>query len=168
VGGERGHDGGKKLKGRKRHLLTDTMGLLLAVAVTAANLDDGTVAPRVLGELDPRRPRRLEAVFGDGKYYDRELGGWLSDAAAPFRVESVQSARKEGRFRPRKLRWAVERTIAWLSRCRRLSKDHEYDTSSSEAWVKIAAVQQMTRRLKPNQNIPQPEFKCAKPMKQPA
>ena len=162
VGGERGYDGGKKLKGRKRHIVTDTMGLLLAVAATAANLDDGTHAPAVLSRLDLFVLPRLEVVFGDNKYNNRALDAWLEDTAAAYRVESVQSARKEGRFKPQRLRWAVERTIAWLGRCRRLSRDYEYNTSASEAWVSIAAIQQMTRRLKPNQYSPQPEFKYPK------
>jgi putative transposase len=165
-GGESGYDGGKKLKGRKRHIVTDTMGLLLAVAVTAANLDDGTHAYRALEKLDLFMLPRLEVVFGDNKYNNRALDGWLSETAAPFRVESVQSAREEGRFKPQKLRWAVERTIAWLGRCRRLSRDYEYSTESSEAWVSIAAIQQMTRRLKPNQYFPQPEFKYPKKVEQ--
>jgi putative transposase len=159
IGGESGYDGGKKLKGRKRHVVTDTMGLLLAVAVTAANLDDGTHAPRVLSKLGRLALPRLEVVFGDNKYNNRALDRWLEETAAPYRVESVQSARKEGRFKPQKLRWAVERTIAWVGRCRRLSKDYEYNTSASEAWVTIAAIQQMTRRLRPNHNNPFPEFK---------
>jgi putative transposase len=161
-GGERGYDGGKRLKGRKRHIVTDTMGLLLAVCVTAANLDDGTHAPAVLSKLDLFVLPRLEVVFGDNKYNNRALDGWLEDTAAPFRVESVQSGKQEGRFKPQKLRWAVERTIAWLGRCRRLSKDYEYNTSSSEAWVSIAAIQQMTRRLRPNQDKTLPEFKYPK------
>jgi putative transposase len=165
-GGESGYDGGKKLKGRKRHIVTDTMGLLLAVAVTAANLDDGTHAYRALEKLDLFMLPRLEVVFGDNKYNNRALDGWLSETAAPFRVESVQSAREEGRFKPQKLRWAVERAIAWLGRCRRLSRDYEYSTKSSEAWVSIAAIQQMTRRLKPNQYFPQPEFKYPKKVEQ--
>jgi putative transposase len=165
-GGESGYDGGKKLKGRKRHIVTDTMGLLLAVAVTAANLDDGTHAYRALEKLDLFMLPRLEVVFGDNKYNNRALDGWLSETAAPSRVESVQSAREEGRFKPQKLRWAVERTIAWLGRCRRLSRDYEYSTKSSEAWVSIAAIQQMTRRLKPNQYFPQPEFKYPKKVEQ--
>ena len=162
IGGEAGYDGGKKVKGRKRHIVTDTMGLLLAVAVTAANLDDGTHARGVLAKLDPLVLPRLEVVFGDNKYNNRALDGWLQEAAAPFRVESVQSAKKEGRFKPQKLRWAVERTLAWLGRCRRLSKDYEYNASASEAWVSIAAIQHMARRLRPNHNNPHPEFKYPK------
>lgn len=162
IGGEKGYDGGKKVKGRKRHIVTDTLGLLLAVAVTAANLDDGTHAPRVLAKLDRATLPRLEVVYGDTKYNNRTLDRWLRKSEAPYRVESVQGARKEGRFKPQKLRWAVERTIAWVGRCRRLSKDYEYNTSASEAWVAIAAIQQMTRRLRPDHKNPLPEFKYPK------
>jgi putative transposase len=162
VGGARGYDGGKKVKGRKRHYIVDTLGLLLAVTVTAAHLDDGTHAAAVLGKLDLERLPRLEVVFGDNNYNNRALDEWLSDTAVPYRVESVQSAKKEGKFKPQKLRWAVERTIAWIGRCRRLSKDYEYNTSASEAWVAIAAIQPMTRRLRPNPNRPLPEFKYPK------
>ena len=146
--------------------MTDTMGLLLAVAVTAASLDDGTHAPAVLGKLGVPALLRLEVVFGDNKYNNRALDEWLEDTAAPYRVESVPSAKRAGRFEPQRLRWAVERTIGWLGRCRRLSKDYEYNTSSSEAWVKVAAIQQMTRRLKPNPNCTQPEFRYPKPVQQ--
>jgi putative transposase len=96
VGGERGYDGGKKVKGRKRHIVTDTMGLLLAVCVTAANLDDGTHAHRALERLDLVVLPRLEVVFGDNKYNNRALGDWLVQTAAPYRVESVAAARRGG------------------------------------------------------------------------
>jgi putative transposase len=167
IGGPVGYDGGKKIKGRKRHYVVDTLGLLLAVAVTAGNLDDGTHAHRVLGQLDPARLPRLGVVFGDGKYNNRALDRWLVRTAAPYRVEAVAAARRRGEFKPAKLRWAVERTIAWMGRCRRLSRDYEYNTSASEAWVKVAAIRQMARRLRPDHDHPPPAFKYpkkAKPM----
>src|SRR5262245_55652440 len=77
MGGDQGYDGAKKVKGRKRHIVTCTMGLLLAVAVTAANLDDGAGAHRVLGKLDAARFPRLEVVYGDNKYNNRALAAWL-------------------------------------------------------------------------------------------
>lgn len=162
VGGEKGYDGGKKIKGRKRHIITDTMGLLLVVAVTAANLDDGTHAYRVLEKLDGFVVPRLEVVFGDNKYNNRALDEWIEETMAPYRVESVQGAKKEGKFKPQKLRWAVERSIAWMGRYRRLSKDYEYNTSASETWVMIAAIHQMARRLKPDPRRANPEFKYPK------
>jgi putative transposase len=162
VGGPAGYDGGKKVKGRKRHIAVDTLGLLLAVAVTAAHLDDGTHAPRVLGKLGAAQYPRLEVLFGDHKYRNRALERWLRTTQARYTVAVV--ARPEGAagFVPVRIRWVVERTLAWLGRCRRLSKDYEYNTSSSETWVQIAAVQQMARRLRPDPNNRQPAFKYPK------
>jgi putative transposase len=162
IGGPVGYDGNKKIKGRKRHYVVDTLGLLLAVVVTAANLDDGTHACRVLRRLDRDRFPRLEVVFGDNKYNNRTLDRWLAQTAAPYRVAAVTTAKQTGEFKPAKLRWAVERTIAWMGRCRRLSRDYEYNASASETWISIAAIQQMVRRLKPDQDNPQTEFKYPK------
>ena len=78
VGGVRGYDGGKKVSGRKRHIVVDTMGLLLAVAVTSAALDDGTHAPRVLRKLSATGFPRLRLLWADGKYNNRELDRWLA------------------------------------------------------------------------------------------
>src|SRR3954452_16818326 len=93
VGGPVGYDGGKKIKGRKRHYVVDTLGLLLAVAVTAANLDDGTHACRVLRKLGLSGLPRLEVVFGDNKYNNRTLDRWLEQTKAPYRVEAVVNAK---------------------------------------------------------------------------
>jgi len=162
MGGEVGYDGGKKIKGRKRHIVVDTLGLLLAVAVTGANLDDGTHAPRVLGKLAAANYTRLKVVLGDNKYHNRTLDEWLEDHAVRYRIEVVTKAAGRPGFVPVKIRWVVERAIAWLGRCRRLSKDYEYNTASSETWVQIAAIQQMTRRLRPDRNSVQPPFKYPK------
>ena len=159
VGGDSGYDGGKKVKGRKRHIVTCTMGLLLAVVVTAANLDDGTHAHRVLAELDEERFPRLEVVFGDNKYNNHALAAWLAEEEVRFRVESVATAKKDGRFEPQRLRWAVERSLAWFGRNRRLSRYYEYNDSSGEAWVKLAAISQMARRIAPDKNKDVKEFK---------
>ena len=162
IGGPVGYDGNKKVKGRKRHYVVDTLGLLLAVVVTAANLDDGTHAWQVLRKLDRGRFPRLEVVFGDNKYNNRTLDRWLARTGAPYRVEAVATAKQAGEFKPAKLRWAVERTIAWMGRCRRLSRDYEYNATASETWISIAAIQQMVRRLKPDQERPQPGFRYPK------
>src|SRR3954468_18889601 len=90
VGGERGYDANKKISGRKRHIAFESLGLLLAVVVTAASADDGATAPRVLGQLDRPRYPRLEVVYGDGKYNNRALDAWLAQRKAPFRVEVVK------------------------------------------------------------------------------
>jgi putative transposase len=162
MGGEAGYDGGKKIKGRKRHIVVDTLGLLLAVAVTAANLDDGTHAPRVLGKLEAAHYPRLKVILADNKYNNRTLDEWLRSQAVSYTIRVVMKAEGTPGFVPVKIRWVVERAIAWLGRCRRLSKDYEYNTSSSETWIKIAAIQQMARRLRPNTNNRQPAFKYPK------
>ncbi len=165
MGGEAGYDGGKKIKGRKRHIVVDTLGLLLAVAVTAANLDDGTHAPRVLGKLEAAQYPRLKVILADNKYNNRTLEEWLRLQGVSYTIQVVMKAEGTPGFVPVKIRWVVERAIAWLGRCRRLSKDYEYNTSSSETWIKIAAIQQMTRRLRPNPNNRQPAFKYPKKAK---
>jgi putative transposase len=161
-GGEKGYDGGKRIKGRKRHLVVDTLGLLLAVTVTAANLDDGTHAKRVLGKLDRARFPRLEVVYADNKYRNKTLDRWLAQTEAPYRLEVTSKGKDEKGFVPIRLRWRAEQGIACLNRCRRLSKDYEYNTASSEAWVQVAAIQRMVRRLRPDPHNRQAAFKYPK------
>jgi putative transposase len=161
-GGERGYDGGKKVKGRKRHVVVDTLGLLLAVAVTAANLDDGTHAPRVLKKLERAKYPRLEVIYGDNKYRNKTLDRWVTSTEAPYRVEVTSKGKDEKAFVPVRIRWRVEQGIGCLNRCRRLSKDYEYTTAAAEAWVQIAAIQRMVRRLKPDPANKQPDFKYPK------
>ena len=165
MGGAVGYDGGKKIKGRKRHLVVDTLGLLLAVAVTAAHLDDGTHAAQVLGKLPATQYPRLQVLLADNKYHNQILEHWLRDQKVAYTIEVVTKAEGTPGFVPVKIRWVVERAFAWLGRCRRLSKDYEYLTSSSETWVQIAAIQQMTRRLRPDVNNGQPVFKYPKKVK---
>jgi putative transposase len=162
MGGASGYDGGKKIKGRKRHIVVDTMGLLMAVVVTAANLDDGTHASKVLGQVTPEKYPRLEVIFGDNKYRNRRLQRWLAARGLPYRIEVGSRPEGEGGFKPIRIRWVVERTHAWNGRCRRLSREYDYNTSSSEGWVKVAAIQQMMRRLKPDTDRVNPSFKYPK------
>jgi putative transposase len=166
IGGEVGYDGGKKIKGRKRHIVVDTLGILIAVVVTPANFDDGTHASKVLGKVTPEKFPRLKVIFGDNKYNNRQLNRWLEIHEMPFRIEVATKPEGEAKFVPIKIRWVVERSHAWFGRCRRLSRDYEYNTSSSETWVQIAAIQQMVRRLKPDANNPQPAFKYPKKNKE--
>jgi len=163
MGGDAGHDGGKEIGGRKCHVVVDTLGLLMAVAVTAANPDGGTRGPRVLGELGASKYPRLEVVFADNKYENKAPGRWLRKAGAPHRIEVTSKPEDEPGFVPVKIRWVVEQSIACLNRCRRLSKDYEYLTASSESWVHISAIQRMIRRLEPDPNYRQPEFKYPRP-----
>jgi putative transposase len=162
MGGPSGYDGNKKVKGRKRHIVVDTLGLLLAVTVTTANLDDGTHAPKVLGKLQPEKFPRLEVVFADHKYINHALDDWMRKTRVPYRLEV--SSRPEGAkgFKPVKVRWVAEQALACLGRCRRLNKDHEYQPAHSETWVQIAAIQRMVRRLRPDAEHPQAPFKYPK------
>lgn len=158
MGGEAGYDGGKKTKGRKRHIVVDTLGLLVAVAVTAANCDDGTHAPDVLAKVDPEAFTRLEVVFADNKYNNRTLDAWMEKNGVPYRIQVGMKPEGEPGFVPVKIRWVVEQSIACLNRYRRLSKDYEYNTSSSETWVQIAAISRLSRRLDPDPNNGQAKY----------
>ena len=148
-GGVVGYDGGKKVKGRKRHLVVDSLGLLLAVAVTAANCDDGTFASEALCRLDPDQYPRLEVIFADQKYRNATLDEWLVAAEVPYRIEVTSKRDNIAGFQPVRIRWVVEQAIACLNRYRRLSKDYEYTTASSERWIQIAAMQRLIHRLEP-------------------
>jgi putative transposase len=162
MGGERGYDGGKKVTGRKRHIVVDSLGLLLVVAITTAKADDGTAAPKVLGKLSAEATSRLETVWGDGRYHNHSLRRWLKRAEARYQVRVVSRPEGSRGFVLLPKRWVVERSLAWLGRYRRLSKDYEYETAASEAWVKISAVSHMLRKLRPNKDSPEPAFKYPK------
>lgn len=162
MGGEHGYDGGKKINGRKRHLLVDSLGLLLAVVVTSARADDGTTAADVLAKLSAQTQSRLERVWGDSKYRNRVLDAYLVEIAARYRVEVVSRPEGSTGFVKLPKRWVVERTHAWMGRYRRLSKDYEYHTESSEAWMQVCALSQMLRRSRPNKEHPSPHFNYPK------
>jgi len=162
MGGPVGYDGGKKIKGRKRHILVDTLGLLLAVVVTAANFDDGTYAALVLAKLKAEDYPRLRKIFADHKYHNKTLQRWMADHQVPYTIEIGMKPAGEPTFKPVKIRWVVEQAHACAGRCRRLSKDYERLTSSSETWVQLSAIQRMLRRARPNLNNPQASFKYPK------
>lgn len=157
AGGERGYDGGKKLTGRKRHIAVDTLGLLLAVVVTSAAVDDASAAPQVFAQLSRTAHPRLEVLWADGKYHNHDLNGWLSRRrrALPWRLEIVSRPPKTKGFVLLPKRWVAERTFAWLGRSRRLSKDYERRTDSSEVWVRISSIHAMLKRLTNHQHHPQ-------------
>lgn len=163
MGGERGYDGGKKVTGRKRHYLVDSLGMLMLVAITSAKWDDGSAAPAVLDQLTEAMTARLEVIWGDGRYHNHALLQWLEDTEATYRVVVVSRPEGAEGFVLLPKRWVVERSIAWFGRYRRLSKDYEYTTESAEAWVKVSAVSQMLRRLKPNPAHRSPPFRYPKP-----
>jgi len=147
---ERGYDGGKKLRGVKRHIIVDGMGLLLVIVVTAASADDGTAAPRALGRLTAEHRSRLAKVRADGKYRNHSLDRWLKARRVGYVIEVV--ARPPGSVGSVKLpsRWVVERTFAWLGRYRRNSRDYEWRPESSEAFIKVCSIHRMLRLLAPD------------------
>lgn len=157
-GDERGDDGGKKIKGRKRHLLVDTLGLLIAVIVTGANADDGTAAPRLLEQVSAEAFPRLETIFGDNKYNNKSLEAWLKGNRPGWKVEVNMRSPDATGFEPVRKRWVVERSNAWHSRCRRNSKDYERRPDSSAAMIQISHIHVMLRKLAPT---PQPKFNYA-------
>jgi putative transposase len=150
VGGPaRGYDGGKKIKGRKRHLLVDTLGLVLAILITSAGLDDGVAAPLLLGHVTPHDFPRLVTIFADQKYHNHDLDTWMAEHRAGWRIEV--KVRPEGTkgFTPLAKRWVIERTNAWHGRYRRNSKDYERSVESSTAMLQISNIHLMLNRLSP-------------------
>jgi putative transposase len=148
-GPERGYDGGKKINGRQRHLLVDTLGLWLAVLSTSASLDDGVAAPILLGHVTPYDFPRLLTSFADQKYHNHTLEAWMAEHRAGWRIEV--KARPEGTkgFTPLAKRWGIERTNAWHGRYRRNSKDSERSVESSTAMLQIRNRHLMLNRLSP-------------------
>jgi putative transposase len=145
--GVRGFDTHKQVKGRKRHILVDTLGLLLAVVVTGAGVQDRDGATQLLAPLRSKFSR-LRLIWAD-QAYAGDLITWLW-ALRPWRkIRLTIVKRPEGikGFLLLPKRWIVERTFAWLSRYRRLAKDYEYLTQTSEAMIQVAMIHLMIRRL---------------------
>ena len=144
AGGPRGYDAGKKIKGRKRHIATDTAGNLLDGLVLSADIQDRDGAPDLIERCRDAYPS-LSRFFADGGY----AGQKLAAAIAHIDHLAIEIVRRSDAHRfvvlPR--RWVVERTIAWLNRCRRLAKDWEASVASAEAWLIIASIRRMTRRI---------------------
>jgi putative transposase len=152
-GGDHGIDGHKKINGVKRHILVDTMGLLLAVVVTAASVTDAKAAREVFQRATAEGLPRLAKVLGDHVYGNEGLPEWTADNTT-FRLEiTVQDPTPQGpgkkKFQVIKWRWVVERTVAWLGRYRRNSRGYEKLSQTSESMLIISGIQLMLRRLKP-------------------
>ena len=143
-GGDRGYDAAKRTKGRKRHIVVDVLGLILAVAVTGANVQDRDGGQLVLKGLKDRFPR-LARVWADGVYAGR-LVEW-AEKTAQFVLDIVCKPKGQIGFSVLPWRWIVERTFAWLGNYRRLARDYEINPRTSEAWIKIAMIHLMVRRL---------------------
>jgi putative transposase len=141
----KGYDGGKQDKGRKRHVLVDTLGLLLAVYVTPANTSDQEGARRLLVGLKPLQPR-LEHIWADGAYRGDALATWCATEGT-WRVEIITCVPQVQGFVVRPWCWIVERTLGWMGRQRRLSKDYERKVQTSETLLQLAMIRLMVRRL---------------------
>lgn len=157
-GGPHGYDGAKKLSGRKRHLLVDTLGLVIKALVHPADLQDRAGAPRLLLSVADTLPR-LELIWADSAYVGPvqtwvwETLGWrLQIVERPGRRGQWLRADQEPPLRlpgfqllPR--RWVVERTFAWIGRNRRMSRDYEFLPATSEAWIYLSMIRLMLKRL---------------------
>ncbi len=140
-----GYDAHKNVKGRKRHLLVDTLGILLSVYVTPAEVQDRIGARCLLAGLKVLLPR-LKKIWADGAYTGEKLAGWCKEQGG-WELQIVQrSADTEG-FAILPHRWIVERTLGWLMRNRRLSKDYERMVQSSESFIEMAMIRLILRRL---------------------
>ena len=147
-GEQRGRDNAKNVDGRKRHIVVDSLGLLLAVLVTSADVDDAKAAALVFARLEGQPMSRVQRMFADTKYHNYDLYAWVEERA---RWELVIVSRPKGSegWVKLPLRWTVERTFAWLGKCRRLSKDREKTVRSAEAFIKLAMIHLMLNRLEP-------------------
>jgi putative transposase len=145
-GGLRGFDGHKGVKGRKRHLLVDTLGLGVARRVEAANISDQHAGARLLGQLGSSFPR-IQTVMADAGYESRKLARELKRDQG-WRLHITK--RRQRAFKVTGLTWIVERTFAWLGRSRRLSKDYEFKVQTSEAFLDLAAIRLTLKRLAPS------------------
>jgi transposase len=153
-GGEHGYDGGKKITGRKRHIFVDTLGLLLCVVVTSAAIDDGVAAPQLLERASPTALPRMKKIWADNKYHNHALYAWLKDQRPAWNLEVVSRPPGVKGFTLLPKRWVVERSLAWLGRYRRHSKDYERRTDSSESMIRVSALHLMLRRLAPTTKVP--------------
>ena len=140
-----GYDAHKNVKGRKRHLLVDTLGLPLSVYVTSADVQDRVGARRLLGGLKPFVPR-LKKIWADGAYTGERLAGWCKERGG-WELQIVERSTDTEGFAILPHRWIVERTLGWLMRNRRLSKDYERKVQTSETLMKVGIIRLMLRRL---------------------
>ncbi len=160
AGDDRGYDAAKKVKGRKRHIVVDTLGLLLAVAVTAADVDDGRAAPEALRQLGAADFPRLRLLWADQKYHNHELYGWV-DEHAHYDLEVVRRPAGAKGFVLLPKRWVAERTFAWLGQYRRLSIDREVTVVSAEAMIRLAMIHLMLNRLCPSEDALEFHYRTA-------
>jgi len=144
-GGPRGYDAGKKIKGRKRHIVVDTLGNLVGLQVHAADIQDRDGAVGVFAAIRHLCPW-LRHVFADGDYAGDKLRLELAQTGR-WTIEIIKRSDRAQGFEVLPRRWVVERTFAWLGRCRRLAKDFEATIASAVAWVFLAHIRLLTRRI---------------------
>ncbi len=140
-----GYDAHKNVKGRKRHLLVDTLGLPLSVYVAPADVQDRTGVRLLLAGLKPLVPR-LKKIWADGAYSGEKLAKWCEEQGG-WEIEVVERDREARGFEVLPKRWVVERTFGWLGRNRRLAKDYERKVQTSETLIEVAMIRLMLRRL---------------------
>jgi putative transposase len=161
-GGERGYDGGKKITGRKRHISVAVVGLLVVVFVSSAAIADAVAAPQVLKHLGFATYVRLAVIGADSQYHNHALNEWIAtESPGTWRLEVVRRPAGRPGFVLLPKRGVVERTLAWLGRCRRNSKDYERRTDSSEARLRVSAMHLMLKRLKPSSVYPPCHYRAA-------
>ena len=149
AGGPRGYDAAKNVKGRKRHIVVDTVGNLLEVVVHAANIQDYDGVKFVVNKLSAATKDKLQKLWADAIYNKQKLLDWVHDNLEAI-LEIVERSPEQHGFEVLPRRWVVERTFAWLGRYRRLSKDYEHTISSSEGAVYAASIRTMLQRLAAN------------------
>jgi putative transposase len=159
-GEQRGRDNAKNVDGRKRHIVVDSLGLLLAVLVTAANVDDAKAAAELFVRLEGQPMSRVERMYADSKYHNYALYRWVQEHEHWKLVIVRRPEGSEGWVRL-PIRWTVERTFAWLGKCRRLSKDRERSVRSSEAFIQLAMIHLMLNRLQPKDTETQFHYRSA-------
>jgi putative transposase len=147
-GEQRGRDNAKNVDGRKRHIIVDSMGLLLAVLVTAADVDDAKAAADLFGRLGGQPMSHVKKMYADTKYHNFTLYEWVEKNVA-WALAIVRRPKDAAGWVLLPIRWTVERTFSWLGKCRRLSKDREKSVLSSETFVRLAMIHMMLNRLEP-------------------
>jgi putative transposase len=147
---DRAFDGGKKLDGRKRHIVVDSLGLVLAVFITAGNVTDAQGGMACLKQMDPKQYPEVETIFGDQAYTKEGFPDKVKEWKPGCQLNVISRPPGSEGFVKLPIRWVVERTLAWLTKNRRLCRSYEHTTASETAYVKLALISRMLRRLSPS------------------
>ena len=150
AGGPRGYDGGKKVKGRKRHVITDTLGYMVDIVVTPANVHDVHGARKVLTKAKRWLKKKPKVIFADKGYQGEPLAKWVKAEIGAEMHTSANPAMKTKQFIPVKKRWVVERQFAWFGDYRRLDKDQERKIAHSTAFLRWSMISFMLRQICPD------------------